>query len=255
MTWDADQYLRFASERALPFHHLVAAVDHVDPRVVVDLGCGPGGLTATLLERWPAAHIVGVDASEEMIAHAGRRAVSGRLDFEVGDVRTWRASKPVDLVLANACFHWIDDHRALLDHLLPQLSDDGVLAFQVPANHTEPSHTILGELCSSPRWRGQLDGLPRTGVRQPQWYLDELDGRGLDVKVWQTTYFHILEGENPVLEWVRGTTLRPILDRLSEDEHEEFLDEYGGLLREAYPSNDGKTMFPFKRTFVVATKR
>jgi trans-aconitate 2-methyltransferase len=255
MIWDPDQYLRFASERALPFHHLVAAIARLDPRVVVDLGCGPGGLTATLLERWPDAHIVGVDASGEMIAHAQRRAMSGRLDFEVGDVRTWEASEPVDLVLANACFHWIADHRALLDHLLPQLADGGGLAFQVPANHTEPSHTILGELCSSPPWRGQLDGLPRTGVREPQWYLDELDGRGLDVRVWQTTYFHQLEGEDPILEWVRGTTLRPVLERLAKDEHEKFLAEYGGLLRAAYPAREEKTVFPFKRTFVVATKR
>ena len=136
MNWDTDQYLRFASERALPYHHLVAAVDHLEPEKVVDLGCGPGGLTATLLERWPEARITGVDTSEEMISRAQRRTVTGRLDFVVGDARSWRASAPVDLILANASFHWIDDHRALFDHLLPQLADDGVLAFQVPANHT-----------------------------------------------------------------------------------------------------------------------
>ena len=254
MPWDPDQYLRYTSERALPFHHLVAAVDHLEPETVVDLGCGPGGLTATLLERWPGAHIVGVDASEEMIAHAHRRTVTGRLHFEVGDVRTWEASEPVDLVVANACFHWIGDHRKLFNHLLPQLSGNGVLAFQVPANHTEPSHTILGELCSSPRWCGLLDGLPRTGVREPQWHLDELGGRGLDVNAWQTTYFHMLEGDNAVLEWVRGTTLRPVLERLPEKEHEKFLDEYSALLREAYPPRDGRAVFPFKRIFVVAKK-
>ena len=252
--WDPEQYLCFADQRALPFRHLVAAIGHLNPAIVVDLGCGPGGLTASLLERWPAAHIVGVDASEEMIAHAQRRVVSGRLDFEIGDVRTWKASEPVDLVLANACFHWIDDHHALFDHLLPQMVNRGTLAFQVPANHSEPSHIILGELCSSPRWRGRLDGLPRTGVREPQWYLDELDGRGLDVNAWQTTYYHVLEGEDPVLEWVRGTTLRPVLERLPDDEHEELLGQYGALLRKAYPLRDGRTVFPFKRTFVVATK-
>ncbi len=165
------------------------------------------------------------------------------------------ASEPVDLMLANACFHWIDDHRRLLDHLLPQLADGGVLAFQVPANHTEPSHTILGELCSSLRWRDQLEGIPRTEVHEPQWYLDELGARGHSVDAWQTTYFHVLEGDDPVLEWMRGTTLRPVLERLSEEEHGEFLEEYGVLLREAYPSHDGKTVFPFQRIFVVANKR
>jgi len=255
MPWDPDQYLRYASERALPFHHLVAAVDHLEPETIVDLGCGPGELTATLLERWPTARISGVDTSEEMIERARRKGLSGRLAFEVCDILSWRAPEPVDLMLANASFHWIEDHRALFDHLLPQLTDCGVFAFQVPANHTKPSHTILGELCSSPRWRGQLDGLPRTGVREPQWYLHELGSRALAVDVWQTTYFHVLEGDNAVLEWVRGTTLRPVLERLPEEEYEEFLSEYGARLREAYPERDGKTVFPFKRTFVVATKR
>jgi len=252
--WNPKRYLRYSDERALPFRHLVAAVDHIDPGTVVDLGCGPGGLTATLLEHWPAAHIVGIDTSEEMIGHARRREIAGRLTFELGDALTWRAPQPVNLILSNACFHWIDDHRGLFDHLLPQLSDGGVLAFQVPANHDEPSHNILRELCSSPRWHDPLDGLPRTGVRDMEWYLAELGGRGLQVNAWQTTDFHLLESEDPVLEWVRGTTLRPVLERLPEEEHEAFLGQYGGLLREAYPERDGKTLFPFERTFVVANK-
>ena len=253
MFWDPDQYLRFESERALPFRHLVAAVNHLEPSTVIDLGCGPGRLTTGLLDRWPAARVTGVDASEEMIERAQCRAVAGHLDFEIGDVVIWRAREPVDLMLSNACFHWIDDHRQLFDHLLPQLAEAGTLAFQVPANHTEPSHTILGELCSSPRWQDLLEGLPGTGGHEPQWYLDELGSRGLDVDAWQTTYFHSLEGEDPVLEWVRGTTLRPIFERIPEEEHQEFLDDYGALLRGAYSSRNGKTVFPFKRTFVVAT--
>jgi len=252
MPWDPDQYLRFTAERALPFRHLVTAVDHLDPRIVVDLGCGPGGLTATLLERWPAAQIVGVDASEEMIVHAQRRVVSGRLDFEIGDVLTWAAPEPVDVMLANACFHWIGDHRRLFDHLLPQLADGGILAFQVPANHAEPSHTSLAEFCSSSSWCKWLDGLPTTGVREPEWYIEELSGRALEVTAWQTTFFHILKGDDSVLEWVRGTTLRPVLERLPEEMHGDFLDQYGVLLRDAYPARNGKTVFPFKRTFVVA---
>jgi len=254
MTWDPEQYLRFESQRALPFHHLVAAVDHLEPATVIDLGCGPGRLTAGLGELWPNARITGVDSSEEMIEHARRHAASDRLEFSVGDVLTWRVSKPADLMLSNACFHWIDDHRALFDHLLPQLNEAGVLAFQVPANHTEPPHILLGELSSSRRWRNLFDGLPRTGFCKPQWYLEELGSRGLDVTAWQTTYLHLLEGQNPVLEWVRGTTLRPILERLSSDDQEEFLREYGTLLREAYPARDGRTVFPFKRIFVVARK-
>ena len=254
MTWDPDRYLRFAIERSLPFHHLVAAIGELDPSVVVDLGCGPGLLTESLLERWPTAQIVGVDSSEEMIDHARRRKIQGRLRFEVADISCWRIPDPADLMISNACFHWIEDHRALFDHLLPQLADNGVLAFQVPANHSAPSHTLLRDLCSSPRWRDRLDGLPKTGVCEPLWYIDELGGRGLAVTAWQTTYYHILEGEEPVLEWLWGTTLRPILERLPEDQHEEFLAEYREPLREAYPARGGRTVFPFKRTFVVTRR-
>lgn len=254
MTWDPGQYLRFGAQRALPYRHLVAALEHLEPTSVVDLGCGPGGLTATLLGRWPRARITGVDAAEEMIALASRRAVAPRLAFERADILSWRAPEPVDLILSNACFHWIDDHRCLFGHLLPLLADHGTLAFQVPANHDAPSHTLLRELCSSPRWRERLAGLPRTGVRDPAWYLEELTDRGLDVTVWQTTYLHHLTGADPVLEWVKGSTLRPILERLDETEQEAFLTGYGAELREAYPARGGSTLFPFTRTFVVATR-
>jgi trans-aconitate 2-methyltransferase len=254
MSWDPDQYRRFSPERTLPFHHLVAAIGRLNPPIVVDLGCGTGELTSTLLERWPEVRIIGIDNSEEMIARGQSRAVPGRLQFEVADIGRWLAPVAVDLMISNACFHWINDHRSLFDHLLPQLAEDGVLAFQVAANHTEPSHTLLHRLCSSPRWRDRLDGLPTTGVREPQWYIDELGNRGLEVSAWQTTYFHLLDGDNPVLEWVRGTTLGPILERLPEAERDNFLEEYGALLREAYPARGGRTVFPFKRTFVIAVK-
>jgi trans-aconitate 2-methyltransferase len=255
VTWDPDQYLRFGAERALPFRHLVAAVDHLQPDIVVDLGCGPGGLTATLLERWPTARITGIDTSAEMIGHARRREVPERLTFEVGDVRSWSAPHPVDLMISNACIHWIDDHRVLLDHLVPQLSGGGTLAFQVPANHDAPSHTLLRELCSSERWRDRLDGHPRTGVREPVWYMSELTNRGMKITLWQTTYHHRLEGDNPVLEWVRGTTLRPVLELLDEHEQLEFTTSYGALLREAYPEHAGITVLPFNRLFVLTTRQ
>jgi trans-aconitate 2-methyltransferase len=254
MVWNPDQYLRFCEERSLPFHHLVTTVDHLEPSLVVDLGCGTGHLTITLLDRWPAARLIGIDSSKEMIGRARAVADSERLRFEVGEILDWQAPEPADLILANACFHWIEDQRTLFGHLVPQLAEQGVLAFQVPANHSEPSHTLLWELCSNPRWRCRLDGLPATGAREPQWYIDELSTRGLEVTTWQTTYFHLLEGQDPVLEWVRGTVLRPVLERLPEDRQATFLNAYAALLKDAYPDRDGTTVFPFTRTFVVATK-
>ncbi len=201
-----------------------------------------------------APQVVGVDTSEEMILRAAQLELPGRLSFELGDATTWRAPQMVDLIFSNACFHWITDHESLFDLLVPQLAAGGSLAFQVPANHEAPSHTILRDLCASTRWRDRLDGHPRTGVREIEWYLEKLGGRGLDVTAWQTTYEHVLDGDNPVLEWVRGTTLRPVLDRLPEAEHGPFLTEYGIRLRDAYPALPrGTTNFPFKRTFVVAS--
>jgi trans-aconitate 2-methyltransferase len=252
MPWDPDTYLAYADERALPFHHLVAAVAHLRPLRVLDIGCGPGALTATLLERWPDARIVGIDSSAEMIDLANRRAVAPRLCFELADIATWSTETRFDLVLSNACFQWIEDQSRLLDDLLALMADGAALAFQVPANHDRPSHTILAELCASERWRDRLGGAFRVHVRDPEWYVGQLEARRLQPTVWRTTYLHRLEGEDPVLEWVKGTTLRPVLARLEATETADFLAEYSSHLRAAYPQQHGLTTFPFTRTFVIA---
>ena len=254
MQWDPNQYLLFADERALPFHHLVAAVVHPRPRRVLDIGCGPGALTATLLERWPSAEILGIDSSPEMIELAQRRAVSNRLRFALADVQSWQPDRPYDLILSNACLHWIEDHASLLRRLVSMLNDGGVLAFQVPANHGKPSHAILDEICTSERWRQVLGDVRQNHVQSPEWYACELEHRGFQITAWQTTYLDRLEGADPVLEWVKGTTLRQMLDRLDHERREAFLTEYGARLRRAYPARDGVTVFPFTRTFVVASR-
>ena len=254
MLWDPDQYLGFADERALPFHHLVGAIDHLRPQRVLDIGCGPGAMTATLLTRWPSATILGIDSSAEMIEHARRRGISVRLSFERADFETWKAHEPFDLVLSNACFQWIEDHAKLLDDLMTLMAEGATLAFQVPANHDRPSHTTLAELCSITRWRPLLGDAVTVNVESPDWYQEQLADRGFHPTVWQTTYFHRLDGDNPVLEWVKGSALRPVLERLDARQSDTFLGEYGERLRQAYPARDGVTVFPFTRTFVVATR-
>jgi trans-aconitate 2-methyltransferase len=250
--WDPDQYLRFASERARPFYDLVAAISHSNPATVVDLGCGPGGLTATLAERWPEARIVGIDRSAEMIARAQQHAITGRLAFHKGDVSTWQGSQPVDVILSNACFHWVTDHARLLDHLSSQLAPGGVLAFQVPDNSDEPSHLLLRRLVSSAEWADRLAQAPAPAVAETDWYVKYLSNKGLRVNAWETTYLHVLEGPQAVLEWVRGTTLRPLLALLSPDQEEHFLASYGELLEKAYPQRELGTIFRFRRIFIVA---
>jgi trans-aconitate 2-methyltransferase len=250
--WDAEQYLRFEAERARPFFDLVAAIEHPHPRLVADLGCGPGGLTATLLARWPDAVIWGIDESDEMIDHARRRAVIDRLRFQRADVSRWQAPGPVDVIVSNACFQWIPNHARLLDHLLPQMADGGWLAFQVPNNFHEPSHTAVRDVMALTKWKELLRDVVPAAVERPEWYVERLSERGLTVSTWEVIYYHVLQGDTAVSEWLRGTTLRPVLALLDGDQQARFLDELSERLAAAYPTRPIGTVFPFRRMFVVA---
>lgn len=252
--WDPAQYGIFSDARARPFHELLARVDGT-PRHIVDLGCGSGELTAGLALRWPEATVRGLDSSPEMIDAARAHEIRGRLGFEIGDVATWTPGEAPDLIVSNAVFHWIPEHPRLLPRWIDALTPGGWLAFQVPANFDAPSHVLLRELCESPRWKDRLAGAARPDpVLAPADYLDLLARHGCRVDAWETTYMQLLPGDDPVLEWVKGTALRPVLTRLGSEETEEFLGFYRTRLREAYPSSPHGTVFPFRRVFVVARR-
>ncbi len=290
--WDPGQYLRYRDERARPFVDLLARVPVAHPARVVDLGCGPGNLTATLAERWPQADVLGVDSSPLMIERAqeqarawergrdartadgtaasgGQRRVGGdgaaasggdgdgggSLSFRLGDLRAWRPAEPVDVIVSNATLQWVPDHLALLRDLVAALRPGGWLAFQVPANFQEPSHRILADLARSPRWRDRLAQSVRDApVHDAATYLDQLARLGCAPDVWETTYLHVLPGQDAVLDWVKGTALRPYLSRLAAGLAEEFTAEYGAALRAAYPARPYGTVLPFRRIFAVAQK-
>jgi len=256
--WDPEQYGRFADERSRPFFDLLAEVDFA-PRSVVDLGCGTGALTASLLERWPEATVTGVDNSAAMIERAASLSRPGRLEFVLDDLAQWEPPGPVDLIVSNAALHWVPDHRRLLPRLAARLATPGVLAFQVPGNFGEPSHLIIHELCDTERWRNRLgttDDSPRqeAAVAEPADYLRDLIAAGLVARVWETTYLHVLEGVDPVLEWMKGTALRPALDALGPDpaRRAAFLADLDAVLQQRYPPGPHGTLFPFRRVFVVA---
>jgi trans-aconitate 2-methyltransferase len=251
--WNAAQYQKFSSERDRPFFDLLAQVNANAPRAVADLGCGTGHLTATLLERFPDARIWGVDSSADMLEAARTHAVPERLEFVQSDLRAWRSPQLLDLIVSNAVLQWVPDHASLLTKLTSMLEDGGWLAVQMPANFDAPTHSILRELTSSAHWNLSDANEPRP-VQDIAWYLETLVGLGFGVNAWETTYQHVLQGENPVLEWVKGTALRPVLSRLEGARRDEFLEVYGARLLEAYPTRGFGTVLPFKRLFFVAQK-
>jgi trans-aconitate 2-methyltransferase len=252
--WDAGQYLRFGGERSRPFFDLIAQVGSADPGYVADLGCGPGNLTAVLAQRWPHATVVGVDNSAEMIATATRDAAPGlaNLSFRIGDVWDWRPDRPVDVLACNAVLQWVPDHQRLLLNWVDLLAPGGWLAFQLPGNFDQPSHVIVRELAQSPRWRSLLaDAELNRQAGDPAEYVELLARPGYQVDAWETSYLHVLPGDDPVLEWTKGTTLRPVLAALDEEQAAAFIDEYGERLRQVYQPRSFGTIFPFRRVFTV----
>ena len=249
-SWDPDRYLTYADERGRPFVELIQRID-ADPRTVVDLGCGPGNLTVLLRERWPDAEVRGIDSSAEMIA-AARRGVA-EIDFEVADLREWLArGERADVVVSNATLQWLPDHV----ELLPALSESagGWLAFQVPGNFGEPSHTIRTALAAEPAYAVHTRDVAVPSSREPVDYLELLTDLGWEVDAWETTYLHVLEGEDAVFDWVSGTGARPTLQALPGDLRADFEEEFKRRLREAYPARGGRVVLPFRRIFVVARR-
>jgi trans-aconitate 2-methyltransferase len=250
-TWDPERYLTYADERGRPFVELVARVGAESPQTVVDLGCGPGNLTALLRERWPHAALRGLDSSPEMIGQA--RIADPSTAFEVADLRDWaREGQPVDVLVSNATLQWVPGHLDLLPALVGQVSAGGWLAFQVPGNFGEPSHTIRTELADRPPYADHTRGVAVPSSHDPATYLEALAALGCTVDAWETTYLHVLTGPDPVFTWVSGTGARPTLQALPDDLRGRFEDEYRRRLRAAYPEHAGRVVLPFRRIFVVA---
>jgi len=250
-TWDPERYLTYADERGRPFVELVARVDAAAPTTVVDLGCGPGNLTTLLRARWPHAAIRGLDSSPEMIAKA--EAADPSIDFAVADLRDWsRDGDPVDVLVSNATLQWVPGHLDLLPALAGRVRPGGWLAFQVPGNFDEPSHTIRAELAAEPPYADHTRDVAVPSSHDPAVYLETLAALGCRVDAWETTYLHVLTGTDPVFTWVSGTGARPTLQAVPGDLRPGFEEEFKHRLRAAYPERDGRVVLPFRRVFVVA---
>jgi trans-aconitate 2-methyltransferase len=256
--WDPAKYVQFGDYRDRPYFDLTARVHADAPRRVVDLGCGPGNLTATLAERWPAAEVTGLDSSAEMLAQAAAHAERlPNLSFGPADIAGWMPPDDTDVVVTNAALQWVPGHRDLLARWLAALRPGAWFALQVPGNFNAPSHTLMRGLAESAQWRGRLAGVLRHDdvVGAPEDYLNIMLDAGCDADAWETTYSQLLAGPNPVLEWVRGNGLRPVLAALSAEDARDFETDYSERLAGAYPAGPHGTVFPFRRIFAVARKR
>ncbi len=250
--WNPDVYLAFADHRGRPFFDLVNRVRAESPRRVADLGCGPGNLTETLAARWPDAVIEALDSAPEMVESARKRGV----DAQVGDVRTWEPKPDTDVVVSNATLQWVPEHAEVLMRWAAALSPGSWIAVQMPGNFQSPSHESVRVVSRREPFANQLRDMPfRAGkvVDGPAAYAAMLTDAGCRVDAWETVYVHELTGEHPVLDWITGTALRPVIDRLSAEAWQQFRQQLIPLLDDAYPRRpDGRTFFPFRRVFVVA---
>lgn len=256
-SWEPTQYLRFDAERTRPCRDLAGRIGLPAPRRIIDLGCGPGNSTAILAERWPSAEITGLDRSAEMIAAARASAIESKVHWRVGDISEWaRGEERFDLVFSNAALQWTPNHAELFPRLMDRVAPGGALAMQVPINIDAPAHVLMRELAKTPRW---VDQFPSAGVREwhahsAAFYYELLAGRSSAINLWQTEYFHTLPGPEAIVEWYKGTGLRPFLDALATDaDRAAFTSDYLDLIRQAFPRYaDGRVLFPFLRLFLIA---
>jgi len=252
--WEPGEYLKFADLRLRPALDLLAQVPVDDPAQITDLGCGPGNVTALLRRRWPGADITALDSSAEMLARAKAEHLNLGISWRQADVRTWAAPAPQDLIYSNAVLHWVDDHAALFGRLMGELSLGGVLAVQMPNQFNEPSHLLMREVARSGPWADVLAPLLRKApVAEPGAYYDSLQPHCASLNIWESTYTQIMDGDDPVLQWIGSTALKPLLEALDPDLAQDYRATLAAELRSAYPKQaDGKTLFPFRRLFIVA---
>jgi trans-aconitate 2-methyltransferase len=252
--WDARQYLQFESERTRPAIDLLARVEGSASRAV-DLGCGPGNSTELLVARFPAAEIVGVDSSDDMLAKA--RARLPNLGFEKADIVSWRPGAPPDVIFANAVMQWAPGHVGVMTRLIDDLAPGGRLAVQMPDNFDEPTHALMRETAARQPFAAKLVGAPaqREAIGAFEDYYAALSSGGARLDLWRTTYAHILESPQAIVEWVKGTGLRPFLAPLTAGEEADYLAAYGAAIAKAYPPMaDGRVVLRFPRLFIVAVK-
>lgn len=252
-SWNAAHYLKYGDERTRAAVDLVARVKLQTPCTIVDLGCGPGNSTQVLRARWPEADVLGIDNSPEMIAAA--RQAHPEQQWQLADAAAWTAEEPVDLVYSNAALQWLPDHGALIPHLFAQVAPGGALAFQIPSSTFATLRTLIHDISHDAAWTKRMEGPRQTlTMESPAFYYDALAADAAELDVWESEYHHVLESKAAIVDWIASTGLRPFLAALeTEAQREAFVTELHRRVALAYETrSDGKVLFPFRRTFVIA---
>lgn len=253
MDWNSEQYLKFKNERTQPAIDLVNRINVVNPKKILDIGCGPGNSTQVLYSKYPTAYILGVDKSKEMIDTA--KAKYPKLDFKICDVSKdlSQLDRDFDIVFSNACIQWVPDHKNLLADMLNLLNKNGVLAVQIPMNYNEPVHKIIKEITSSDKWKGYFTESRDVYTLSQNEYYDLLSEISEEFSIWETVYYHVMKSHNDILEWYRGTGLLPYLSVLPDDKKAEFENEIMEMVIQRYPKQkNGDIIFRFPRFFFIA---
>jgi len=250
--WDAKTYLQFEDERLRPALDLITRIPHEAPKLVVDLGCGAGNALPVLAARFPGARVMGVDASAAMLA----KAAAAGFEAAQADISTWVPEVPADVIFSNAALQWLDGHEALFPRLLECLAPGGVLAVQMPSMHAAPLRAEQDRIAREGPWAEVLQRVKSApAILTPKGYYALLSPRVSALDLWVTEYIHVLRGEDPVVRWAMGTSLRPYLDALGTEGSKGFLAEYTAAMRAAYPPGpDGAVLLPFRRLFVLARR-
>jgi len=253
MSWDPGEYMRFGDERTRPSVDLAARIAVESPARVIDLGCGPGNSTRVLRARWPTARVIGLDSSSDMVEAARASQPDG--EWVLAGIEDWSADEPYDVVFSNAALQWVPDHGVLVERLFASVAPGGALAFQIPSITFAAVQVLIRDIALEGPWAPRMAGpLGELTMEAPGHYYDHLAPLARPVDIWETEYSHVMDSASAIVEWIASTGLRPFLAALgSEGETRAFLAELHARVAQTYPpQRDGRVLFPFKRTFVVA---